>query len=218
MPYFNNNDVNILLIHIPKTGGTSLENYFSKKFDIPLDTNSLWMFFETEILVKNNIFFTSTLQHLTYQTIFKYNKFLKINYDNITIITIVRNPYERIISDLFFLKKININTSKEEVFDIIKTYLTSDNLDNHNIPQYHFITNDNKELIPNIHILHCETLTTDMHNLGYTDFNIHIHNNPIKTDYYNFLNNDSIKLINYFYHYDFKLFNYNKKLCVWSDP
>jgi len=32
MPYFNNvNGYNILLIHIPKTGGSSLEHYFSKK-------------------------------------------------------------------------------------------------------------------------------------------------------------------------------------------
>lgn len=37
MPYFNNNDINILFIHIPKTGGTSLENYFSSKFNIPLN-------------------------------------------------------------------------------------------------------------------------------------------------------------------------------------
>ena len=32
MPYFHNNYVNLLFIHIPKTGGSSLEIYFSKKF------------------------------------------------------------------------------------------------------------------------------------------------------------------------------------------
>jgi len=247
MPYFNNNDVNILLIHIPKTGGTSLEHYFSQKFNIPLNTKSLYMQFKKEILTKNNIDINSSLQHLTYQTIFKYNKFFNINYDNITIITIVRNPYERIMSDLFYFKKININSTKDEVFDIIKMYLLLDDVDNHNIPQHVFITNNNKELIPNIHILHRETLTNDIHNLGYTDFNMYLQCKSLNTskdsnnkttfmhyskettandyvsfhnknvDYYSYLNNDSIKLINYFYDYDFTLFNYIKKTCVWSD-
>jgi hypothetical protein len=56
-----------------------------------------------------------------------------------------------------------------------------------------------------------ETLTNDMKKLGFNDFNDHKNTNPIKTDYYKFLNNDSIKLINDFYDYDFKLFDYNKK-------
>ena len=37
MPYFTKNNTNILFIHIPKTGGSSLEKYFSNKYDIPLD-------------------------------------------------------------------------------------------------------------------------------------------------------------------------------------
>jgi len=168
MPYFKNNYVNILFIHIPKTGGCSLELYFNSKFQIPLDNKSLYLFLEENN--KNNIEIDSSLQHLTYKTILKYEKEFNIDFNNIKIITIVRNPYDRIISDFFFLHKININTSKEEVFDIIKTYLLSDNLDNHNLPQYVFITNDNKELIADLHILHTKTLTTDMHNLGYEDF------------------------------------------------
>ena len=149
---------------------------------------------------------------MTYQTIINNSSYFNINFNDISIITIVRNPYERIISDLFFYKKITNNSSKEEVTNIINKYLLTNvsELDNHNIPQYLFVTNDNKELIPNIKILHTETLDADMINLGYTDFNIKILVNSCKGNYYNYLNNESIKLINDFYDYDFKLFNYTK--------
>jgi hypothetical protein len=210
MPYFRNNDVNLLFIHVPKSGGTSLERYFSSKFNIPLNEKSLYMFLDEETALKNNIIINSSLQHMTHQTICKYKTEFDIDFNNIKIITIVRNPYERIISDLFFLSKITVNNSKEQVFYIIQTYLLSDDVDNHNIPQHVFITDDNKELIPNIHVLRTETLTTDMHKLGYTDFNYHEHANKEKVDYYDYLNNDSIKLINDFYDDDFRLFNYTK--------
>ena len=49
-----------------------------------------------------------------------------------------------------------------------------------------------------------------MHKIGYYDFNIHEKVNKNKVDYYHYLNNDSIQLINDFYDDDFKLFNYTK--------
>lgn len=210
MPYFNKKDINLLFIHIPKAGGTSLQLYFSKKYNIPLNNKSLYGDFLEKDKLQNKI--KTSLQHMTYQTIVEYKDFFGINFDNINIITIVRNPYERIISDLFWSKKISLETSKDKVFDIIKTYVLSDNLDNHNIPQYLFITNDDTELIPNIKILHTETLQSDMFNLGYTDFSIKENINKHNVNYYDYLNSDSIQLINDFYDYDFKLFNYDKLL------
>ena len=40
MPYFKENK--LLLIHIPKTGGTSIEKYFSQKYNIKLGPENLY--------------------------------------------------------------------------------------------------------------------------------------------------------------------------------
>lgn len=210
MPYFKNNNINILFIHIPKTGGSSLEAYFSSKFNIPLNNTSLFECIDNQTKLNENMLINSSLQHITYNQIVKYNKVFNVDFNNIKIITIVRNPYERIISDLFFLHKINLHTSKEEVFNMLNEYLLSDNYDNHNIPQHVFLKDDNKELITNIHILKTENLINDMKDLGYNDFNIFYNVNPNKINYYNYLNKKSIEIINDFYHFDFILFNYSK--------
>ena len=205
MPYFNNKDINLLFIHIPKTGGTSLETYFKLKYNIPLNNNSLWDFSTDE-----NIKIDSSLQHITYKQMVQNNNILNIDFNNIKIISIVRNPYDRIVSDLFYNKLITPRTTQKDVFNIITKYLVSDKYDNHNIPQYKFVTDDNEGIIQNIHILRTESLTNDMINLGYNDFNIFDNVNKNKVNYYKYLNIDSILIINQFYHLDFILFNYNK--------
>ena len=50
-----------------------------------------------------------------------------------------------------------------------------------------------------------------MKNLGYIDFCVYTNVNPNKVNYYNYLNNESIEIINNFYHLDFILFNYDKR-------
>ena len=102
---------------------------------------------------------------------------------------------------------INRNDTCETVYNIIKDYLYKDCYDNHNIPQYKFITDSNEELIENIKIFRTETLTQDIHNYGFTDY-IGTKSNII---HINYLNNDSIQLINIFYKKDFELFNYTFK-------
>ena len=150
------------------------------------------------------------MQHLTYKTIINYKTILEIDTTNLSCITIVRNPYERLISDLFYLKKIKINDSQNKVYDVILKDYLHQTLDNHTVPQHLFIIDENNKIIPNLIILRTETLNNDMHKLGYTDFNLKHNANSSNINYYDYLNSNSINLINNIYHNDFILFNYTK--------
>ena len=167
MPYFHNNYVNLLFIHIPKTGGSSLETYFSKKFNMPLNDSTLFN------IVKR--FKGVSLQHQTYQSLITYPQIFKIDNNNLKILTVVRSPYHRLISDLFHFKYITTNSSQAFVFKVLATkyFNTFGANDNHKKPQYLFLLDkDGKMLEENITILRMETLNADMAKLGYTDFNI----------------------------------------------
>jgi len=201
MPYYK--EKKMLFIHIPKTGGTMIEHSIKENTPQTLyssPTNSLLDFPYNQ----------KSLQHQFYTTIYKFRNKLDVNFDNIKIFSVVRNPYDRIISDLFWFSLIKKDFTAEQVYNVIKNnYLYRDDLDNHNEPQYKFIVDENSELIKNIKIFRTETLNESNDDLSkFVGFNINIRKEGINKDYSNYLNKDSISLINIFYKKDFELFNY----------
>ena len=198
MPYFK--EANILFIHIPKTGGTLFEAYMSTKSTMTLHSKldmSIYPIPEFE---------NASIQHQTYQTLYEYRDLLKIDLsDNVKKIAFVRNPYNRIVSDIFWLKFEDTSATQEEICDTITNYyLYRDDLDNHNIPQYKFVTDKNENLIPDITILKTENLTEEIRKYGFTDYD-----GPCEsTSYMKYLNEKSIKAINKYYKKDFELFGY----------
>ena len=204
MPYYK--EKNLLFIHIPKTGGTMIETRISENIWQTLfsgPTNSLLDFPYNQ----------KSLQHQFYTTIYKFRDKLDVNFENIKIFSVVRNPYDRIISDLFWFNLIKKDFTGEQVYNVIKNnYLYRDDLDNHNEPQYKFIVDENSELIKNIKIFRTETLNESNGELSkFVGCNINIQKEGVNKDYSNYLNKDSISLINTFYKKDFELFNYKIK-------
>jgi hypothetical protein len=215
MPYFKNNKINILLIHIPKTGGSSIEKYFFKKYPnlIQKKNTKLWGLLPDEDQ-KKTINIRSSLQHLTLRNIMKNNHYFKINFTNLQIITVVRNPYDRIISELFYNNHVEINDSPGKVFKVIlhhfKEYKKNNHhQDNHYRPQHLFLTDKDGKVNKNITILKTESLNEDMKKLGFHDFGL-VYNKSYHKPSAFYLNKKSIRLINAFYEKDFKLFGYEK--------
>ena len=196
MPHFP--EYNLLFIHIPKTGGTTYEKYMLAK-----TKTRLWG--HTNILPDPNLNRISA-QHQTYQTLYKYREVLGIDFnDKLKKLAFVRNPYDRIVSDIFWLKFNTKTDNQDEIYDIIRHYyFAQDDLDNHNIPQYKFVTDENEKLIPDITILKMENLTGELQKYGFTDYKGPSQSNS----YMKYLNKDSIRLINLFYKKDFEIFGY----------
>lgn len=209
MPYFKS--ANILFIHIPKTGGTSVEKYFAMKFSMRLGADSLFMFLPKEVNISNEFDRSITLQHQPCRTILKFKNALGVDINDKTkIMTIVRNPYHRLVSGLIHNKLIRRTSNQKEVYNAINIFIGR-KYDNHSLPQHQFVINNKGSLIKDLIILRTEQLTDDMKKLGYDDFKSRELIGPISSsDYMQYLNADSIELINKFYDKDFSFFNYNK--------
>ena len=128
-----------IFIHIPKTGGTSIEQFIKDNG-------------------KNNLLFLGvkngrSLHHLRGHELkliipYIYKKYFKFS--------IIRNPYDRLLSEYYWTPIVNLGykygKSKkhflENVSEIVKNKKYFENINNdHFIPQYSFLYNKNKLLV-----------------------------------------------------------------------
>jgi len=219
MPYYE--EQNLLYIHVPKTGGESINTYFKRK-ESSKHAKLYGYYYEEinsgkKIKVQNN----RTLQHYTYNELVENRNIFNIDIllKNPTIVVSIRNPYDRIVSELCWSQKININNTSDEIYDIIINYLCieKDNgVDNHKTPQYNYVLDEFGNMLTNIKMVRTEYLVEDMQMLGYDDFNVHINTNKSittnspKINYNTLLNNKSKQIINDYYSKDFEYFGYKK--------
>jgi len=205
MPYYKSK--NILFIHIPKTGGTKIENEIKKK-----SRQTLYSDKRNKLL--HVPFNKCSLQHQFYTTLYKFRNKLNINFNNIKVFSVVRNPYDRVISDLFWYKLIKNDSDSTKIYNVIKNkYLNRNDLDNHNKPQYKFVTDEMGVLIPNIKIFKTEQLNQSNDKLSnFLGLKINVIKKiHVNKNYSRYLNRDTISLINDVYKKDFELFGYEMK-------
>lgn len=202
---FKSEKKELFFIHIPKNAGTTIENTVEKY-------NILWgkkYFKNKDVKLKSNILKKNSLWHIPP----KY--FLDNSYKNKILFSVVRNPYERIISECKWISK-SKNKKCNNINDFIMKKLeeykkNKFSSDNHLIPQSEFIYGN-----PQCNeILRFENLNEDFEKLmkkyNYPKIKLLHHN---KSEDRNItirnLNKKSIDLINEVYKEDFKNFGYDK--------
>lgn len=182
----------LLFIHIPKTGGTSIEHSFR-------DFNK-----EIGVGIKDN----KAMQHYTY---FDYKKNLSEYFNNFMKFSIVRNPYSRIVSDFYFLnsmKDFKTFRNMDEYLDYAEDCINTNNFnrtiyDDHFMPQYYYL-----EDITNIKIFKTEKrgqLNNFLESYGLEIY----HKNKMRKGVKPInLTREQANRINKLYRIDFKIFGY----------
>ncbi len=203
MPYFK--EANILFIHIPKTGGRELEKELCKKYESTWARPGFFLHYNLP-----HPYDTITLPHQFYNTLYIHRKKLDIDFENAKVFAFVRNPYDRVISDLLYLKFIEESDNAETVLEILtEKYIYNEDLDNHNQPQFKFISDEGGNLHKNIKIFRCENLNYENDNLKhFLGVEINMVRENVNKDYSKYLNDKSRKIIEEIYEKDFDLFHY----------
>ena len=203
--------INTLFIHIPKTGGTSLVAHFQRRGKEVINLSNRYAppYHQTYLSIKN---------HLP-------------NVDDYKIITVIRNPFNRLVSDLLFLKNHFLKNhpylhqyflSVDELYkpEILEKkvfwYLNdckNEDIDNHKLEQYKFIINENQELVKNILIFRTETLEKDLKEASIIDENDTLEKENVSAgleDYTTFLTDNAKNAIMEYYKIDFYLWEHKK--------
>jgi hypothetical protein len=189
----------VIFIHIPRTAGSYIEEKLCKKYDC----KRIWPKANEKNLfglykIKNNHYLT--LQHLTLNEMIKY-KFINKNIENQFIFTIIRNPYDRIVSlyanwgkkyktlDIFLdeLEKLNLNeyqhngiVTNNKNFNYLNMTSNLSEIKYFVLPQYYYIDNNENYKVNIIKYNEMETLN-EIFKLN-IKFNIHDNKNNNLTE------------------------------------
>lgn len=194
----------LIFVHIPKTGGTTLEHYLSKKYGVPLPYN--------DGAVNNH-----SPQHCSYEEIRQILRAQKKNINAYRVIALVRNPFHRLISDLFCHHIVCPDTPPNEIHERVldvfrKPAVVGDyhNWDNHFVPQHEFVLNRFGKIPSNMVIVDANNADKTLPSLGLDGYQrAQRHNtnpNRLAVNYDTFLPEETKDFVRQYYTRDFELF------------
>jgi len=213
----------LIFIHIPKTGGVSVEDFIMKKYGYT--RQSLWMTSGVGLIMEKKGYNLYPHIHYPLKEVIKTANASKIKVDDSwEIFSIVRNPYYKFLSELFFTDSISLkyhyhtlplNYRDKFLNNCIDDYFAHEQMEvnkhsYHALPQYKFFEDTDlnckifkfEEGLPNI-----------MEKLGFDPVSNFPHKmNNFSTSprpkYKDILTPYLVEVINERYYKDFEVFNY----------
>jgi len=215
---------NFIHIHIPKNGGTSLEETLN---DYNLETNK-------------HLTGESFRDDTTYRQLkLNFGKYL----DNYHVFSVIRNPYMRALSIWQYNTKINYNIIKSDSNDgLAKTWAKQSLIFDFNdfckqyfavglprsltthyeIPQFHYLRDFDFKLPKNLHLLSLERINTDIETLSRLSRKklqvYDVNKSKYKKDPIEYYSQKSIEIIQAIFHDDFEMLGYSRDLKDLHNP
>jgi len=169
-----------IFIHIPKNAGTSIEKYFSNQ--------------------------SFRIQPEKHADIYEIKRKFKNSYNNYKKFTIIRNPYDKMVSWYFYLKKnlgdYNVIEFNDWIKDPSKFWHANDPI-SYLKPQYKWIDNT-------VEVIKFENINKEINKFFKEEIDLPITNKSNHKHYLKYYNQESLDVIYDRYKEDFKKFNYKK--------
>ena len=216
MPYFQKH--HCLFIHIPKNAGSTIEEIFKQNDDFHSSTDELYIKWrEFQELYPHGLKYGCSPQHMSYEEAVSELQGRPINH----VLTIVRHPMRRLISEYFYQKnhlKNKIATTSFKTF--IEYYMRPEHIhimDRHLMPQYMFLRSFPSYFGKIFHLENIESVFDYLNNELSLNVNRKTHQlrNMKKEDIY--VNTSLLLQIGQFYSIDFTTFGYDLFQNVFND-